>query len=232
MNIQEVYNQSKKNILFNDSKKFNQLRENLLNNFDLSPKIKKNNESLKHLDPHILEFSYNYNKLNRDISYLTLEGNKINIDVIDGRISTIHKNINDKTNIDYSNINNFDTKIETEFLNFQKYFNNDYILNLNSIMLNSGYQITVPQNQEATIFISNSISQNDLTVFQKNLITCSKYSKVVIIEEFNEEKPSNNNIVNFINLEEGSDVVHLIFQKNNKKANLQLTSYSNCEFKS
>ena len=229
MNIQEIYNESKKNILFNDSKKFNILRDNLITNFDLSSKIKKNNESLKHLDPHVLDFSYKYKNRFNNISYFDSDENKININVVDGKISTIYKNSNEKIDINCSNIDSSNLIIQNEFLSFQNYFNNDYILNLNSIMSNSGYEITIGINQEVTIFISNSISEKELTVFQKNLIRCSKGSKVNIIEEYNTDKQSNTNIVNFINLEEGSNVSHLILQKNNQKANLQLTSFANCE---
>ena len=35
-------------------------------------------------------------------------------------------------------------------------------------------------------------------------------------------------LVNFIQIHEGADVTHLIFQKNKEKANFQSTSYTNC----
>ena len=41
MTIQDIYNESKNNFLFNNSKKFLNLREKIIDNFDLSSKIKK-----------------------------------------------------------------------------------------------------------------------------------------------------------------------------------------------
>ena len=60
MTIQDIYNQSKHKFLFNESESFLNLREEIINNFDLSLKEKKNNESLKHLDLSVLNFSYKY----------------------------------------------------------------------------------------------------------------------------------------------------------------------------
>ena len=76
--------------------------------------------------------------------------------------------------------------------------------------------------------INNNVSEKDLTIFQKNLISCAKNSKVKIIEEYISDKPSNNNVVNFLEIHEGAEVTHLIFQKNKEKVNLQSTSYTNC----
>ena len=228
MSIQDIYQESRNNFLFNESKKFLNLRDDLLNNFDLSVKNKKNNESLKHLDPHVLEFSYKYANSFNKISYLNHDQNSIKVDVINGKIEKIYTN-RDKRNISFNNVNNEDILIENKFLAYQKNLENDYIFNLNSLMLNSGYEINVGKKENVSIYISNSISDAELTIFQKNIINCSENSKVFIFEECFGEKKSNNNIVNFINLEKASNVVHLVFQKNNKRANMQSTSYTNCK---
>ena len=229
MSIKDIYNESKNKFLFNDSKNFAILRSNILKNLDITPKIKKNNESLKYLDPQALNFLYKYTKSSNDISYLDHKVDIINIDSVDGKISTIYKKTNDKINIDIKNINNSNKIAEETFLNFQNYFKDDYVLNLNSLMLNSGYEINIGEKQEVTIFISNNLTEEALTLFQKNIISCSKYSKVTIIEEFVASKKSNSNIANFINLEEGADFTHLIFQRNDFMANLQSTTYTNCK---
>ena len=229
MTIKEIYNEKKNNFLFNDSIQFNNLRSKLLKEFDLSLKNKKNNESLKHLDPQTLEFSYKYKNVSDNINYLEHDQNKIIIDVIDGKISRVINNKINDSNIDIININNKNNTIHDKFLFFQNYFNHDLVLNLNSLMLNSGYEINIGADQEVNIVISNSISEKDLTIFQKNFISCAKNSKVTIIEDYLFEKPSNNNLVNFIDLDEGAKVKHLIFQKNKEKANLQSTSYTNCK---
>ena len=229
MIIKEAYNKSKNNFLFNTSKNFLSLREKILNEFDLSPKNKKNNESLKYLDPHVLEFSYKYNKKDKEIYYIDHNKNNIEINVIDGNISTVHKKAEKNVDIQFNNIKNENNIAEDQFLDFQNNFNQDYVLNLNSLMLNSGYEIKVAEDQEINIFINSNVSEKGLTIFQKNIIKCAKNSKIFIFEEILSNETSNNNLVNFFDLEEGSNVTHLIFQNNKEKANLQFTSCANCK---
>ena len=58
--------------------------------------------------------------------------------------------------------------------------NNDYIINLNTLMLNSGYEINIGENCEAIIFINNSISEKELTIFQKNIICFLNFQNFII----------------------------------------------------
>lgn len=115
MSIQDTYNNSKNKFLFNDSKNFSILRSNILNNLYITPKIKKNNESLKHLDPQVLKFLYKYTKLSKDILYLDHEIDIINIDSVDGKISTIYKKSNNKIDINIKNINSANKIAEETF---------------------------------------------------------------------------------------------------------------------
>jgi len=226
MSIQETYYQQQNKFLFSNSKLFSNLRKDLLKKFELSHKDNKNNESLKHLDRNILKFSYKYkNELNK-INFIDHDENKINISIIDGKIFQVEDQR--KKTLHINNIDNNDTSVQDRFLNFQNLFNEDYVVNLNSLMLNSGYELVINENEDANIFINNNVSEKDLTIFQKNLISCAKNSKVKIIEEYISDKPSNNNVVNFLEIHEGAEVTHLIFQKNKEKVNLQSTSYTNC----
>ena len=61
------------------------------------------------------------------------------------------------------------------------------------------------------------------------MISCEKNSNVLILEEFNSDKLSNNNNVNLIDIEENSNVTHLIFQNNSNNSKLQSTSFTNCK---
>jgi len=226
MSIQETYYQQQNKFLFSNSKLFSNLRKDLLKKFELSHKDNKNNESLKYLDRNILKFSYKYkNELNK-INFIDHDENKINISIIDGKIFQVEDQR--KKTLHINNIDNNDTSVQDRFLNFQNLFNEDYVVNLNSLMLNSGYELVINENEDANIFINNNVSEKDLTIFQKNLISCAKNSKVKIIEEYISDKPSNNNVVNFLEIHEGAEVTHLIFQKNKEKVNLQSTSYTNC----
>ena len=226
MSIQETYYQQQNKFLFSNSKLFGNLRKDLLKKFELSSKDNKNNESLKHLDRNILKFSYKYNNESNKINFINHDENKINIDITDGKISQVENQ--HKETLHINNIDSKDTSVEDRFLDFQKLFNEDYVVHLNSLMLNSGYELIVNENKDANIFLTNNISEKDLTIFQKNLISCGKNSKVKIIEEYVSDKPSNNNVVNFLDIHEGAEVIHLIFQKNIEKANFQSTSYANC----
>jgi ABC-type transport system involved in Fe-S cluster assembly, permease component len=192
-------------------------------------KILKNNESIKYADPKIFKFSYFYNNLEDQIHYLSNnDQDKINICVIDGKILNI-ENCNKDIDIKINNIESINTFIHDKFLDFEKYFDQDYIFNLNSLFLNSGFEMTIGEGQEANIYISNAINKENTTLFQKNFIKCKKKSKINFIEEFSVDKPSNCNLVNFIDLEEGAELKHLNFQRNNVMANLQSTSLTHCQ---
>ena len=229
MNVNEIYENKKKSFLFNDSNEFQILRKKLIEKFDLSPKNIRNNESLKHLDLNVLKFNYKYQAKANDIEYHDNKEDFININVINGRINKIDSNDLNRKNLSINNIDNDNNYICNKFLSFQNFFLDDYILNLNSIFLNSGYELNINENKEAIIHINNLISKDNITLFQKNMIKCEKNSNVLILEEFSSDKLSNNNIVNFIDIEENSNVTHLIFQNNLENSKLQSTSFTNCK---
>ena len=229
MNVNEIYENKKKSFLFHDSNEFQKLRKILIEKFDLSPKNIRNNESLKHLDPNVLKFNYEYQTKINDIEYHDNKEDFININVINGRINKIDSNDLNKKDLSINNIDNNNSNICNKFLSFQKFFLDDYILNLNSIFLNSGYELNISENKEAVIHINNLISEDNITLFQKNMIKCEKNSNVLILEEFSSDKLSNSNIVNFIDIEENSNVTHLIFQNNSENSKLQSTSFTNCK---
>ena len=229
MNVNEIYDNKKKNFLFHDSSEFQILRKKLLETFDLSPKNLRNNESLKHLDPNFLKFNYEYAIKSNDINYNNVKEDYININVIDGKINNIDRNDLNKKDLLINNIDNNNSNICNKFLSFQNFFLDDYILNLNSIFLNSGYELKINEDITTVIHINNLISKDNITLFQKNMISCEKNSNVLILEEFNSDKLSNNNIVNFIDIEENSNVTHLVFQNNSENSKLQFTSFANCK---
>ena len=229
MNVNEIYENKKKSFLFHDSNEFQILRKKLIEKFDLSPKNIRNNESLKHLDLNVLKFNYEYQTKINDIEYSDNKEDFININVINGKINKIKSNDLNKKDLSINNIDNNNNHICNRFLSFQNFFSDDYILNLNSIFLNSGYELNINENKEAVIHINNLISEDNITLFQKNMIKCEKNSNVLILEEFNSNKLSNNNIVNFIDIEENSNVTHLIFQNNSENSKLQSTSFTNCK---
>ena len=229
MNVKKIYDDKKKSFLFHDSNEFQILRKKLIEKFDLSPKNLRNNESLKHFDLNVLKFNYEYETKRKDIKYNDNKEDYIDINVIDGKIHNVDSNNLNKKNFLINNIESNNKNICKKFLFFQNFFLDDFILNLNSIFLNSGYELNINENITTVIHINNLISRDNITLFQKNMINCKKNSNVLILEEFNSEKLSNNNIVNFIDLEENSNVTHLVFQNNSKNSKLQSTSLTNCK---
>jgi ABC-type transport system involved in Fe-S cluster assembly, permease component len=229
MNVNEIYDNKKKSFLFYDSNEFQILRKKLIEKFDLSPKNLRNNESLKHLDPNVLKFNYEYEIKRSDIKYNDNKEDYININVIDGKINNVDSNDLNKKDFLINNIDNSNNNICNKFLYFQNFVLDDYILNLNSIFLNSGYELNINENITTIIHIKNLTSKDNITLFQKNMISCEKNSNVLILEEFNSDKLSNNNIVNFIDIEENSNVTHLVFQNNSENSKLQSTSFANCK---
>ena len=131
MDINQIYNSAHDHALFCKSKKFIDLRKEIINNFNITPKIKKNNDSLKHLDPNILEFNYRYKNSSNKIFYESINENIINLEVSNGKINKVKSK---KTNNNYVKIKNIDNDsklIEERFLDFQNTIKDDYILNLN-----------------------------------------------------------------------------------------------------
>ena len=122
MIIEDIYNQSKYNFLFNNSEEFKKLRKNILDRFDLTPKNKKNNESLKHLDPSFLQFSYKYKDVSSKINYFYGDENKIGINVIDGKIFKIERSSKDNLSVKFYNSDNRNNNFDKNFLNYQKSF--------------------------------------------------------------------------------------------------------------
>ena len=174
MNVNEIYENKKKSFLFHDSNEFQILRKELIEKFDLSPKNIRNNESLKHLDLNVLKFNYDYDIKRNDIEYYNNKEDFININVINGRIKKVDSNDLNKKYLSINNIDNDNNHICSKFLSFQKFFSDDYILNLNSIFLNSGYELNISESKEAIIHINNLISEDNITLFQKNMIKCEK----------------------------------------------------------
>ena len=66
----------------------------------------------------------------------------------------------------YKDFENKDLALKycNKFLSFQKFFLDDYVLNLNSIFLNSGYELNISENKEAIIHINNLISKDKITL--------------------------------------------------------------------
>ena len=68
MELQNIYNINQNSILFGDSSFFKKTKKKLIDDYKLSPKIIRNNESLKFIDKKIIQdIEYKYFKDKQDI---------------------------------------------------------------------------------------------------------------------------------------------------------------------
>ena len=222
MNIQEIYNKNKKNFLFFNNNEVNTYKKKILYKFNESSFDKKNNESLKNVSlEKFFEFIYKYNlpedpaltKKNKDGSYTIV--------LVNGKC----EKFNDE-NISIQNLteNNFDDYFINELSD-----KNDFFIDLNSLFLNSGFKLEIKKDKNVKIKMTNIISEEKLTVFQRNFVTCNDISKVELIEEYENKNNSTNNVYNIYKIKSGSNFNHTIVQDNTNDHNLILSSFTSCE---
>ena len=224
MNIQETYKKNRKNLLFFDNENIEKYKLALLSRFNDNKFDKKNNESLKNISlKKFFDFRYKYNlpedpsltKLNKDGQYTIVLVNGQCEKFSDENISI--QNINSKNFNDYLN-NELSTK-------------NDFFIDLNSIFLNSGFKLEIKKNKNVRIKIINIVSEEGLTLFQRNYITCNAKSNVELIEEYENKNKAINNVFNIFNIEKDSKFNHIIIQDNMEDHNLILSTFTTCNEK-
>jgi len=226
-NLQKIYNSNIKHILGANLDYFQNFRQDLIKNFILDNKLIKNNESTKHIDKNVLN-NLNFKISNSSLNYQHLTNGKSDSSILV------------KNGLDYSFINldkknviinplNFDLDLLTNKLEKNKdLFKDDYIVNLNSIFLNSGFDFTLNENTNLRTIILHENNQLNSTIFSKNFLNIKKNSKLLIVEKFMNKTSSNSNIINYFELEEGSEVLHLVIQNNFNESNMQFTSHATC----
>ena len=222
MNIQEIYQKNKKNIFFSENKDVQIHREKLINVFITDRFDKKSNESLKNINlKNFLDFKYKYLlpeetsviNNNQDSSYSIVSVNGQCASFKDDKIEITK--ISDKDYNDFSKNNTIEK--------------NDHFVNLNSLFLNSGFKIIIKKNNNIKIKISNIVTDDDLTIFQKNNFICEEGSSLSLIEEYENKNNSTSNILNVIKLEKKSSLNHFLIQDNSSNHNLVITSHSSCK---
>ena len=206
---------------------FEIIGEDIIKNFILDNKLIQSNESTKHIDRSVLNnlsfkignSSSNYKHLTNDkldpsiVVKNGLDYNFINLDKKNVIINLLSSDINLLTN-----------KLEKN----KDLFKDDYIVNLNSIFLNSGFDFTLNENTDFKTIIVHENDQLDSTIYAKNFFNIKKNSKLLLLEKFENKTSSNSNIINYFELEEGSEVIHLVIQNNCNDSNIQFTSHANC----
>ena len=227
-NLRKVYETNAQHILGSDLIPFKNLREKLIKYSVFSTNKIKNNESIKFIDPKI------YNNLNFRIEnnkhksqFLSKDDIKLPSIFVKNGVDYILTNIDEKkVKIDplSSDLNLLIKNIEKNDLQFE----DDYIINLNSILLNSGFNFSLNEETNLQMLLVHDNDQINNTIYAKNFFHINKNSNLILIEKFINQTLSNSNIIHHFELEEGSTLIHLVIQNNNYDSNLQFTSHANC----
>ncbi len=222
MNILDNYQKNKKNIFFTENKDVQNYREKLLTIFENDRFDRKNNESLKNINlKNFFDFKYKY-LVPEEISVINnYQDDNYSIVSINGQCSNFKDDKIEITKILDEDYNDFSKNNIIE--------KNDHFVNLNSLFLNSGFKIVIKKNNNIKIKISNIVTDDALTIFQKNNYFCEEGSSVSLIEEYENKNNSTSNILNVIKLEKNSKFNHFLIQDNSPNHNLIITSHSSCK---
>ncbi len=222
MNIQDNYLKNSNNIFFSQNKEVQNHREKLIYNFENDSFDRKNNESLKNVNPkNFIDFKYKYLIPEETSVINNNHENSYSIVSVNGQCSSFKDDKIEISKILVEDYNDF-TKNDT----IDK---NDHFVNLNSLFLNSGFKIVIKKNNNIKIKISNIITDDDLTTFQKNNYICEEGSSLNLIEEYENKNNSTSNILNVIKLEKNSHLNHFLIQDNSPNHSLIVTSHSSCK---
>ena len=221
MEVQQIYNENKNNLLFSKNSKIKKLREKILKKITKDYLNKKNNESIKNVDLNLLNnLEYNYQNVKVLNSIKFNNKNNYELNIVNGFL----ENFNDDK-IKINPINDKDSDILFNNISFPQ---DDYIVDLNSLLTNSGYKLLIKNNQKVILNIKNTFSDEKFTIFQKNFIKCEKGSDLTIIDNYHNNSSSFHNIIITIELENNSKFQHIIVQKNSEFDNLFLTTQTDC----
>ena len=213
-NLEKIYTNNTNSIFGSNIAELSRLRKELIDNFDLDKKKILNNESTKHLDQIFLN----------NILYHSID-NKLSLKKTDSESkeysSLLSQNINNYCLVNFNDEDILFTPLESnndlvikQINKYKNVFFNDYVLNLNSILMNSGFNLTLKEKSVLNLNFMHQTNKDNITVYEKNYFNIKKDAKIVLIEKFSNEKLSNSNIVNYFELEEGSEVLHLVIQNN------------------
>ena len=221
MEVQQIYAENINSFLFSKNDKIKKLREKILKKLTKDYLNKKNNESIKNVDLNLLNnLDYKYQNVNVLNSIKINNQKNYELNVVNGFHNDFH---NDKIKI--NSINDKDSDIFFNNVSFPK---DDYIVDLNYLLTNSGYKLLIKKNQKVLLDIKNTFPDQNFTIFQKNFIKCEEGSDLTIIDNYHNNSSSFHNIIITIELENNAKFEHLIVQKNSEFDNLFLTTQTDC----
>ena len=221
MEVQQIYTENINNFLFSKNDKIKKLREKILKKLTKDYLNKKDNESIKNVDLNLLNnLDYKYQNVNVLNSIKINNQKNYELNVVNG--------FHDDFNNDKIKINQINDKDSDFLFNNISFPQDDYIVDLNSLLTNSGYKLLIKKNQKVLLDIKNTFSYQNFTLFQKNFIKCEEGSDLTIIDNYHNNSSSFHNIIITIELENNAKFEHIIIQKNSEFDNLFLTTQTDC----
>ena len=181
--LQKIYGSNIEHILGANLDYLQNFRQDLIKNFNLDSKLIQNNESTKHIDRNVLN-NLNFKMGSSSLNYQHLTNERL------------YSSIVVKNGLDYSFINLDKKKVIINPLSSvldllinkleknKNLFKDDYIVNLNSILLNSGFDFTLNEHTNLKTIVLHENNQLNSTIFSKNFLTIKKNSKLLIVEKF------------------------------------------------
>ncbi len=221
MTLENNYKLHSKEYIFSDNKILNDNREYIYSKF-LSKKFdKKNNESLKNIFfSDLTTFDYLHDVKNDKPSVFSTDNKNYKINIINGQCKNYKDNKIEIRNIFESDYNKYLDQFEQN--------NDDIIIDLNKIFLNSGFFIDVQENSEINLEIIHNTNKNQ-TIFQNSFINIQKNCKIKLDNEFSFANNTLNNIKYNFNVSEQSEIQQKIFQNFDVTSKLYLTSNTICK---
>jgi Fe-S cluster assembly protein SufD len=220
MTLKENFKKHSDYYIFSHDKFLLKEREKTFNKIYLSKFDKKNNESLKNISlSELNSFNYYFQPAKEKPIVRLVDKNVYQINIINGKCD----NYEDE-NIEIRNV--FIEDFKKGALNNYKEIN-DIIIDFNNIFLNSGIFIKVKPDSKIQIKINHK-TLKDYTIFQHNIFNFKKNCEVILEDNFNLSENTINNIQHNIDVEEGSNIKHNLFQKFSKTNKLYLTTNTSC----
>ena len=159
MTFQKNFEDHSKQYIFFDDQFLSEQRDRIYNKIVLKKFDVRNNESLKNITlSDINSFNYYFQNSNDKPSVKLLEKNVYQINLINGKSISYEDDY-----IEIRNISKIDSdKLKNNYSNDQ----NDIILDMNTIFLNSGINVNVKQESKVKIKLYHTANKN-FTIFQK-----------------------------------------------------------------
>ena len=159
MAVQQIYTENKNNFLFSKNAKIKKLREKILKKLTKDYLNKKNNESIKNVDLNLINnLDYKYQNVKVLNSIKVNNKNNYELNIVNGLLEDFHD--------DKIKINLINDKESDIFFNNISFPQDDYIVDLNSLLTNSGYKLLIKKNQKVLLDIKNTFHDQNFTIFQ------------------------------------------------------------------